>query len=71
MVALHMRPNALAAQGSGVRATDKLFRQSLCPADLILLAAADRNGRITTQKATDDAAEQYLAERFALFLQNG
>ncbi len=71
MVALHMRPNALAAQGSGVKATNKLFRQSVCPGDLVLLAAADRNGRITTQKATDDAAEQYLAERLALFLQSG
>lgn len=71
MVALHMRPNALAAQGSGVKATGRLFRQSVCPGDLVLLAAADRNGRITTQKTTDDAAEQYLAERLALFLQNG
>ena len=71
MVKLHMRPNALAAQGSGVKATNRLFRESCCAPDLVLLAAADRNGRITTQKATDDAAERYLAERLQLFLQNG
>jgi hypothetical protein len=33
----------------------------------VLLAAADRNGRITTQKATDDAAEVYLSQRLAAF----
>ena len=68
MVKLHMRPNALAAQGSSEKATNRLFRESLCPADLVLLAAADRNGRITTQQATDDAAEVYLAERLEKFL---
>ncbi len=71
MVQLHMRPNALAAQGSGVRATDRLFRKSCCPADLVLLAAADRNGRITTQRETDAAAAIYLAERLKLFLEPG
>ena len=68
MVKLHMRPNALAAQGSSEKATNRLFRESLCPADLVLLAAADRNGRITTQQATDDAAGVYLAERLEKFL---
>ena len=67
MVKLHMRPNALAAQGSSEKATNRLFRESVCPADLVLLAAADRNGRITTQKATDDAAEVYLSQRLAAF----
>jgi tRNA nucleotidyltransferase (CCA-adding enzyme) len=68
MVSLHMRPNALAAQGSSEKATNRLFRESICPADLVLLAAADRNGRITTQQATDDAARVYLAERLKKFL---
>ena len=67
MVSLHMRPNALAAQGSSEKATNRLFHESVCPADLVLLAAADRNGRITTQKATDDAAGVYLEKRLALF----
>lgn len=68
MVKLHMRPNALAAQGSSEKATNRLFRESVCPADLVLLAAADRGGRITTQKSTDDAAAEYLEKRLALFL---
>ena len=54
--------------GSSEKATNRLFCESLCPADLVLLAAADRNGRITTQQATDDAAGVYLAERLEKFL---
>ena len=68
MVRLHMRPNALAAQGSGEKAVNRLFRESVCPADLVLLAAADRGGRITTQQAVDDAAKEYLEVHLARYL---
>lgn len=68
MVKLHMRPNALAAQGSGEKAVNRLFRESVCPADLVLLAAADRGGRITTQQAVDDAAKDYLETHLARYL---
>ena len=68
MVRLHMRPNALAAQGSGEKAVNRLFRESVCPADLVLLAAADRGGRITTQQAVDDAAKEYLEAHLARYL---
>ena len=68
MVRLHMRPNALAAQGSGEKAVNRLFRESVCPADLVLLAAADRGGRITTQQAVDDAAKEYLETHLARYL---
>ena len=44
-VSLHMFPNQLATQQSGRKALNRLFDKSLCPEDLLLLAAADRNGR--------------------------
>ena len=46
MVKLHMRPGALASQNSSVRATCRLFDSSVCPEDLLLLAAADNAGRL-------------------------
>lgn len=53
--ALHMRPNMLARAGSRMRATDKLFTESLDPEDLILLAEADSTGR--------GGAQDYAPER--------
>ena len=44
MVELHMRPNILAGQQSGVKSYCKLFDQSVCPNDLLLLAKADALG---------------------------
>lgn len=45
MVRLHMRPNALAGCNAGMKSTNKLFDESVCPEDLILLANADRIGQ--------------------------
>ena len=45
MTKLHMRPNALAAQGAKEKAYVKLFDQSVNPHDLLLLAKADHLGR--------------------------
>ena len=42
---LHMRPNALAGSNAGIKSTNKLFDESVCPEDLILLANADRMGQ--------------------------
>ena len=44
MILLHMRPNALAAQGSGQKAYCRLYDESICPEDLILLSKADALG---------------------------
>lgn len=44
MVELHMRPNILAGQQSGVKSYCRLFDQSVCPDDLLLLAKADALG---------------------------
>lgn len=59
-VELHMRPNALAAQNSSLRATNKLFDVAFCPADLILLASADDRGRKPSGKGR---YEPYLTQR--------
>lgn len=45
MVELHMRPNMLAADRSGSRATARMFDRSVCPEDLLLLAKADHFGK--------------------------
>ena len=44
MVQLHMKPNVLAGGGSGVKSYMKMFDDSVCPEDLLLLAKADRLG---------------------------
>ena len=46
MVELHMRPNALVAQGAGQKAYNRLFDASCCPDDLLLLAKSDTMGRV-------------------------
>ncbi len=47
MVELHMRPNQLVAQGSRVKSYMHLFDVSICPEDLLLLAKADHEGRVS------------------------
>lgn len=44
MVRLHMRPNILQAQHSGLKSYCKLFDESVCPGDLLLLAKVDALG---------------------------
>lgn len=65
MVALHMRPNMMAAQHSSRKSFCKLFDRSLCPEDLILLAKADALGRGIQQDYTP--TESYLQEKLAAF----
>lgn len=45
MVQLHMRPNLMAAQKSSEKSFCKLYDQSVCPEDLLLLAKADHCSR--------------------------
>lgn len=45
MTRLHMRPNMLAAQHSGQKSFNRLFDESLCPEDLLLLSKADALGK--------------------------
>lgn len=42
MVLLHMQPNIKASQNAGVKSTNRMFDQSLCPKDLLLLSQADK-----------------------------
>lgn len=45
MTQLHMRPNMLSAQHSGQKSFNRLFDESLCPEDLLLLSKADALGK--------------------------
>lgn len=49
MVELHMQPNQLANQNNKLKSTRKLFKKSVCPQDLILLAKADALGRLVSE----------------------
>ena len=61
MTKTHMRPNALAAMSSSVKATNKLFDESVEPEAIIELALADDLGRIT--EVPTESTEPFLRER--------
>ena len=64
---LHMKPNTLAAANSSVKATNKLFDQSLEPEALLCLALADDRGRIRSDDQGDN--EEFLRNRLDIFRQ--
>ena len=65
MTMLHMRPNMLYAQKSGIKATNRLFDEAIFPHDLIHLAMVDNLGKIP-QGATENT-EKFLLERYGVF----
>ena len=65
MVELHMRPNMMAAEGAGKKATSHMFDQSVCPEDLLLLAKADHFGKGDAEEYS--VTEAFLQERFSYY----
>ena len=65
MVQLHMKPNALVGADASVKASNRMFDQSLEPEDLILLASAD--GRGTHSLWPWEDTEPWLRQRLALY----
>lgn len=65
MVLLHMRPNALFAMGSGAKAAMRLLDESVCPADLLLLAEADHCGRTGDWREAYAPCRAWLRARLA------
>ena len=61
----HMRPNAIAAFGSSVKATNKMFDSVRAPRDLFYFAKADHFGRISTLAAP--FREEFLLERLRIY----
>lgn len=64
MTYLHMRPNMLAAQNAGEKATNRMFDKAQSPNDLLLLARADDLGRKAEHSKNP---EEYLQKRLALY----
>ncbi len=70
MVELHMRPNLFVTNGSHTKKYMHLFDVSNCPEDLLLLARADHEGRVSADGLTrpedyapvEEALQQMLAE---------
>lgn len=65
MTHLHMKPHMLAADKSSVKATNKMFDESVSPNDLILLSLCDGLGKIP-QKSSEDA-ELFLRTRLEIY----
>jgi len=62
---LHMQPNTMAAHGSSIKSTNRLFWEAGEPNDLILLALSDARGKIAPRPFFD--TEPFLWERLAVF----
>lgn len=60
----HMQPNALAAQNSSVKATNKMFDRVFEAKDLVCFAIADHRGRICEDASSH---EGFLFERLHIF----
>ncbi len=65
MTALHMRPNMLYAQKSKIKATNRLFDESVAPMDLIHLAMADNLGKLPREAGEN--TEEFLLERLNIY----
>ncbi len=61
---LHMKPNALAAQRAGIKATNRMFDRALDPETLLALAQADDRGKRPPGPAENGA---FLAERLVVY----
>ena len=73
MTELHMQPNQLARGASHEKSFMRMFDQSVCPKDLLLLAKADHLGRIGAGAQRENLADGYaetesrLREMLALY----
>ena len=65
MVELHMKPNMLASDRAGRKATSRMFDRSVCPEDLLLLAKADHFGKGNAEDYSQTDA--FLQERLSYF----
>ena len=65
MVELHMKPNILACDKAGRKATSRMFDRSVCPEDLLLLAKADHLGKDGAEDYS--VTEEFLQERLTYY----
>lgn len=66
MILLHMRPTRLAATSHHRKKFMKMFDDSLCPEDLLLLSEADRGNRIPSDGMAGEILEEELAQYHSL-----
>ena len=65
LVALHMKPNAMALSGASVKSTNRLLDAAIEPGDLILLALADHRGSRCDPPRPDP--EPFLRQRLEIY----
>ena len=61
----HMMPNKYARDNASIKATNKMFDDSICPSDLIILSHADNLGKVSDLGFVDH--RPFLEERLALY----
>ena len=65
MAALHMKPNMMAKDGASVKATNRMFDQSVDPEALVYLARCDKLGKISRSGSTP--YDEFLFGRLETF----
>ncbi len=65
MAEYHMKPNALAAQGASVKATNRMFDRSVDPEGLLCLAIADGLGKTSPKEYV--SYNNFFKERLAVY----
>ncbi len=65
MALLHMKPNTIAVNNSSIKASNRMFNESIAPLDLIYLGAADCLGQIPVGNAEKNIA--FLKERLEIY----
>ena len=65
MARLHMRPARYACDNSSIKATNKMFDESICPNDLIMLSYVDGLGQKTDLEKKDH--RPFLFERLSVY----
>ncbi|MBR5287495.1 MAG: HD domain-containing protein [Clostridia bacterium] len=67
MCAMHMRVHTCFYGKAGTKATNRLFRESVCPQDLVLLSLCDSRGKGTPTEDTIPE-ETYITDRLKKYM---
>lgn len=69
MTELHMKPNVVAGAGSSVKATNRMFDESVSPLDLIALSQCDGRGKLPRDDKKLAENLDFLMDRYGIFME--
>ena len=67
MCAMHMRVHICFYGNAGIKATNRLFRESVCPQDLVLLSVCDSRGKGTPREGAL-LEEEFITQRLKQYV---